>query len=148
VPVPFDGAFTDAWLFDNAGRDVDSGFEAAAVVYQGHGPTYGSITGTFTGTRTVTATSCAGPACPPEEFPVGHVGDRSYTFAIDCSNGVPCVGTIETDYVFDSVLTQTDLPIEFDGTSFRWVLEYSRVLVHLRRRHADRARSTRSSSGR
>ena len=119
-PVPFDGAFGDEWLFDNAGRDVDAGFTPAAEVYQAYGPSYGAI-GTFTGTITITDLQCE-TVCIEDRLGVPQ--DRSYTFAVDCSAGVPCTGTIDTEY-FDGEQTQrATVPIGFDGTSYRWVFEF------------------------
>jgi hypothetical protein len=124
MPVPFDGAFGDEWLFDNGQRDVEPGYPSPAEIFQAHGPSYGSISGTFTGIRTVTALDCV-TICHPETPPVGDVADRSYTFEIDCSGGIPCIGTIDTEYQIGAEVARATLPIEFDGTSYRWVLEYS-----------------------
>lgn len=126
VLVPFDGAFGDEWLFDNAARDVaaDSRFASAAEIYQAHGPAFGSVVGTFTGTRTVADMTCD-PTCFDAVAPVGDVADRSYTFDVDCTSGIPCVGTIKTDYVKDDVLTSEVIPVGFDGTSYSWLLDFT-----------------------
>ena len=125
IPVPFDGAFGDDWLFDNARRDVeaDATFASAAEIYQAHGVQYAGIAGTYTGTRTVTSLECV-TICVGDH-PVGDVADRSYTFEVDCADGVPCTGTIDTEYFDGEANARATLPLGFDGTSFRWELEYS-----------------------
>lgn len=117
VPVSFDAAFGDEWLFDNGLRDVDNDDLSPAEIFEAYGPTYGSITGTFTGTRTVTSLECVTVCIGPG---VGDVAERSYTFDIDCSAGIPCTGTIDTEYVDNGENVRALLPVEFDGTTFRW----------------------------
>ena len=107
VAVPFDGVFGDPWLADNGARDASAGFADAATMYQTYGPAYASLNGTFTGTRTVTQLDCIGP-CDPTSPPVGDVAERSYTFAIDCAGGVPCAGTVATEYINNNQLVTTD----------------------------------------
>jgi hypothetical protein len=123
VPISFDGAFGDEWLFENGGRDADASFPSPAEVFQAHGPAYGSISGTFAGQRTITTLECVA-ACENEP-PIGDVDDRSYTFDIDCSAGVPCVGTIDTEFRNAGETTRDTTEVVFDGTSYRWQLAYS-----------------------
>ena len=116
--VPFDGAFADPWLLDNAARDAQLGFDDAAAIYASAGPQFGSIVGTFIGTRTVVSATCFNDC----NYSAGDVGDRSYSFDIDCSSGVPCSGTVLTDYV-PAGATETEqksTPLSFDGETFSW----------------------------
>ena len=122
VAVPFDGAFGDPWLVENADLDVAAGFPSKEEIYQAHGPSFGSLSGTFTGTRTVTALTCV-TTCVNLP-PVGDVADRTYTFAIDCSGGVPCVGTVDTEYRHGLEVIRQQTPLTFDGTTFSWSIAY------------------------
>ena len=51
VPVPWDAAFPDDWLLDNADRDTVTGFASAVEIYKTHGPAYASMVGSFAGSR-------------------------------------------------------------------------------------------------
>jgi hypothetical protein len=124
VAVPFDGAFGDPWLVENADLDAAAGFPAKEDVYEAHGPAFGSLDGTFAGTRTVTELACP-TICSVNAAPVGDVAERTYTFAIDCSAGVPCIGTVETQYNHDLQTLTENVPLTFDGSAYRWHLAYS-----------------------
>jgi hypothetical protein len=123
VAVPYDGVFGDPWLADNGTRDAAAGFADAATMYQAHGPAYASLSGTYSGTRTVTQLDCVA-ACHPTSPPVGDVAERSYTFAVDCSTGVSCAGTVNTEYMNNDQLVTADVPLVFDGATYTWALAY------------------------
>jgi len=122
VLLPFDEAFGDPWVVDNAARDVAVGFPSSAEIYQEFGPLFGSLSGTFDGERTVDSFECSdNPTCKYLES-VGDVAPRSYTFSIDCSAGYPCVGQAITDYKHAGEVRQASVPMLFDGAVFTWDL--------------------------
>lgn len=118
LAVPFDAVFGDPWLADNGSRDTVAGFADPATMFQSHGPAYGSLTGTFTGTRTITDVICVAEC--PDTPPVGDVAERTYNFAVDCSAGVPCSGTVETQFVRQSETVTEFVPMTFDGHTYTW----------------------------
>ncbi len=121
VPAPFDAAFSDPWLLDNSDRDVAAGFADRAALYEAHGPAFGSMTGTFTGTRTVVERTCVASCSGTAE--VGDVADRTYTFDVDCSAGVPCTGTVIVEFLLNNVRQTQAVPLTFDGVTYRWTFE-------------------------
>ena len=123
VPLPWDAVFASPFAIANSELDEALGFEPAADLYAGADPALASINGTFSGTRTVTSFECNRGDCSDNPG-VGDVGDRSYTFEVDCSSGLPCIGQALTQSQnLDTREIEEDLvPLAFDGTTYSWEL--------------------------
>jgi len=108
VPLPWDSAFADPWLADNATRDAGAGFADAGTVFSAHGPAFGSMAGPFTGTRTITALTCT-TYCDESasEADIGTATPLEPELRTDCSSGT-C-----------AMMGQAGVPYAFDGTSYR-----------------------------
>ncbi len=114
VPVPWDAAFPDGWLLDNAERDASSGFASAAEVYEAHGPAYASMVGSLTGSRTIVSITCTS-YCGPDasEADIGFVDDElSIDLSYDCDAG-PCalVSQSGARYLFDGLVYRASIPV-------------------------------------
>lgn len=123
VPLPWDAVFASPFAIANSELDEALGFKPASDLYAGADPALASINGTFSGTRTVTSFECNRGDCS-ENPQVGDVADRSYTFEVDCSSGLPCIGQALTQSQnLDTRETEEDLvPLTFDGTTYSWEL--------------------------
>lgn len=119
--VPFDSAFGDEWMTENAALDAAQGLAGAADLYAQHGPAFASLAGTFVGQRTVLEVGCLDGPCSPG-FTVGNVAERTYTFDIDCAASL-CVGTAIIEYVLAGAAQTATVPMAFDGSVYRWTLQ-------------------------
>jgi len=118
--LPFDEAFVDPWVVDNAARDVAVGFRSSVEIYEEFGPLFGSLSGTFDGERTIDSVECLeAPTCSFQDL-VGDVAPRTFTFSIDCTDGYPCVGQALPEYTNAGEVVQTKVPMLFDGATFTW----------------------------
>jgi hypothetical protein len=108
MPLPWDTAFADPWLVDNATRDATAGFADAATMFSAHGPAFGSMAGPFSGTRTITDLTCTSYCDEAaSEADIGTVTPLEPDFRTDCSSGA-C-----------AMVGQAGVPYSFDGTSYR-----------------------------
>ncbi|MBA3286549.1 MAG: FecR domain-containing protein, partial [Acidimicrobiia bacterium] len=97
-PLPFEQAFGDDWLIDNAERDAQVGFPDAPRIYRQHGPAFATLTGNYDTTATFVSETCptgncvgyadAGTLVPGTETSTGAAA-----LDVDCSGGFPCQGT-------------------------------------------------------
>jgi hypothetical protein len=108
VPIPWDVAFGDEWLLDNAERDADAGFADAATVFEAHGPAFASMVGSYDGSRSITSITCT-TFCGPDasEADVGFVGDLTLDLTTSCDTG-DC-----------AIVGGSGVPYAFDGTAYR-----------------------------
>lgn len=125
--LPFEGAFDDAWLFENANRDVeaDAGFLSAAELYEAYGPGFATLSGTYTGTLTDATYSDCTPDCqvwidlyalePIDSTPK----QRTFVLDLDCSAGFPCTGTGE----IERAAGIETVPLVYDGASLVFLEE-------------------------
>jgi hypothetical protein len=119
--VPFDGAFGDPWMADNAERDAELGFDDAATIYSALGPAYASLAGAYNGQRTIIAAACTDGPCDIGRS-VGDVADRTYTFDVDCTGSL-CVGEAIVEYTVADVDKVANVPLAFDGSTYTWTVE-------------------------
>ena len=125
VLVPFDAAFADPWISENAERDVEAGFPDRVAMYRSYGPALASLEGTFRGTRTIVGTECLdGPGCVPGT-PVGDVAEREYTFTVDCSEGYPCTGQVDAEYRIEGEVKSIVVPVVGSASGFSYTFSSS-----------------------
>jgi hypothetical protein len=122
APLRWDAVFADAFAKTNGALDQKAGFGKPAELYADASPANASLTGTFAGTRTLTQANCTGLAINCVDVVVGNVAQRTYTFAIDCSAGIPCVGQVVTDihYTDGKPDGHPRVPLSSDGTTYSW----------------------------
>jgi hypothetical protein len=120
-PLRWDAVFGDSFAVKNASLDVKAGFPKASELYAHASPALASLTGTFAGTRKLTKASCTGPGTTCSGIVAGNVAPRTYAFAIDCSDGIPCTGQAVTDIAqFNGKQDiHPRVGLKFDGSSFR-----------------------------
>lgn len=119
----YDTTFAHEFLKAAADADANEvpGAPNAAALAEKLGPTFASWAGTMSGTRTITA--CTGTDCG--NFPVGDVGERTYTFGVDCTGGFPCVGMGTTTYASGTETITAELPMTYNGQQVTYSFESS-----------------------
>lgn len=117
----WDATFGNPFILKAANADVASmpGAADAAKLASELGRSYASWAGTYAGTRTIT--KCSGSDC--QFARVGDTAKRTYTFAVDCSAGLPCRGQGVTQWASGNAVKTTKLPMSFDGDTMTYSLQ-------------------------
>ena len=124
APLLWDSVFGDAFAKKNASLDSTAGYPKSSQLYAGSSPVLASLTGAFSGLRKLTKASCSGPGSFCDAVVSGNTGSRTYTFAIDCTTGIPCAGKAVTDVAHSAGEPDTHprVALKFDGDNFTWTL--------------------------
>lgn len=119
--LPFDAAF-GVWLFDNATRDQDNGFDGPGQIYAQYGTAFASLEGTYDATGTTTRFDCDGTLCEDFSEAAHQTLERTYVFVVECETGA-CGGRATTEYQYNEEFINENVPLQFDGSAYEWELD-------------------------
>ena len=121
TPVPFDEAFADLWLLENALRDTEAGFPSPDEMYEPFGPLLASFDGQYDGSGAIgPVEQCAPPAdC---SSPVGSAYTFEYVFSVDCDGFMNCVRSVDMKYTKRGVTAEERSTVTFVGFGYRWAV--------------------------
>lgn len=120
APVPFDEAFSDPWITENARRDAEAGYESADEMYAKYGALVGSFAGQYDGTsRIVAAEWCLAPAnCAT----AAGAYSFTYAFSVECPEVFHCTRYVDMAYGVFGAPTLARAEMRFEGTQYVWSL--------------------------
>jgi len=119
--VPFDEAFSDPWIVDNARRDVERGFQSGDEMYAAYGALVGSFDGQFDGvSKIVSPEACVAPAdC------TSAVGTYvfSYVFSVECPAVFQCTRYVDMSFDNGGTPTQARAEMRLKDGQYTWHLD-------------------------
>lgn len=121
TPVPFDEAFADMWLAENARRDAERGFAPADDIYAAFGPLFASFDGQYDGRGAIgPVEQCATPGVCASEVGTAYLFD--YVFSVACDGFMNCVRSVDMTYTARGVTAQARATVVFQGAGYQWSL--------------------------
>lgn len=122
TPVPFDEAFADLWLMENAARDAEAGYDSAEEMYEAFGPMFASFDGQYDGSGAIgPVEECAPPAdCSSA---VGSSYTFDYVFSVACDGFMQCVRSVDMTFTRRGVTSEERATVVFLGYGYGWTLD-------------------------
>jgi len=119
--VPFDEAFSDPWVLENANLDAARGFESPAQMYAAYGALLGSLSGQYDGTsKIITTEECATPAnCTV----TAGSWLFTYVFGLECEATFTCSRFVDLQYDLGGVPTQARADLTMVDGRYTWELD-------------------------
>lgn len=120
-PVPFDEAFSDPWIAENARLDAEAGYDPADKMFEPYGPLLGSYDGQYDGTSAIVPPAdCAAPAdCSST---VGDVLTFDYVFSVECPSWPRCTRYVAMTYDQGGTPVRSSSIMVLDDKQWKWSL--------------------------